>query len=185
MSDANIRLNKVPELIANFLSWAALAGRVLNDSPLVPHICYRGHDRDDWKLLPKLCRDRTELPVDVIKQDEADIIAEFRSSFDFRDWTDTEVMAYAQHHGAPTRLLDWSRNPFVGLWLAVSNARYDGYAGAVYQLGHHFFSPNTTRELPIPRTDPFPRGAAACYFEKINNKLIFLCGCAPMDSKND
>jgi hypothetical protein len=48
-------------------------------------------------------------------------------------WTNG-AMAYAQHHGAPTRLLDWSRNPFVGLWFAVNDKNYDKYDGLVYQL---------------------------------------------------
>ena len=74
------------------------------------------------------------LPVQLLKQDEIDVIAEYKSRFRFHDWTVVEIMAYAQHHGAPTRLLDWSRNPFVGLWFAVSNSDQDGSVGVVYQL---------------------------------------------------
>ncbi|MEO5804235.1 MAG: FRG domain-containing protein, partial [Verrucomicrobiota bacterium] len=125
---------RVPEFIAKFLGWALDVPRVLNSTPLIPHLSYRGHDRDDWKLLPKLCRDRKNLSVQVLKQDESDVIREYRSRFRLHDWTVTEIMAYAQHHGAPTRLLDWSRNPFIGLWFAVSNSDCDKSAGTVYQL---------------------------------------------------
>jgi hypothetical protein len=125
---------KIPNLIAEFLGWSRSVGRVANSTPLIPVLCYRGHDCSNWKLLPKLCRDRTSLPVELLKQDECDVVAEYKSRFQLHDWTVAEIMAFAQHHGAPTRLLDWSRNPFVGLWFAVSDSRYDDSEGAVYQL---------------------------------------------------
>jgi FRG domain len=138
MSAPFVRLRQVPEFIARFFGWAALAGRVVNNTPRIPFVSYRGHAREDWKLLPNLCRERvsppTEFLIDLLKQDESDVVGEFRSRFGLSGWTDMEVLVYAQHHGAPTRLLDWSRNPLVGLWFTVSDARYDGHAGVVYQL---------------------------------------------------
>lgn len=32
------------------------------------------------------------------------------------------ILAMAQHHGIPTRLLDWSKNPIVGMYFAASQA---------------------------------------------------------------
>jgi hypothetical protein len=59
---------------------------------------------------------------------EKNILSEFRKSAylynnrinDFNDW---EILSVAQHFGLPTRLIDWTSNPLVGLWFAFEKEK--------------------------------------------------------------
>ena len=91
---------------------------------------FRGQ-QDDHLLLPKLGRNKYALDNALsrkkIDNKEQIIVNEFRKkSISYLDKpanTDWELLAIAQHHGLPTRLLDWSTNPLVALWFVVKDGK--------------------------------------------------------------
>ena len=43
-----------------------------------------------------------------------------------------EILAIAQHHGLPTRLLDWSQNPLIAAWFAVHEPALPRRSGVLW-----------------------------------------------------
>lgn len=128
-NDTFSKLSDECEFIGRFLTWARKYQVFLAPGP---HISYRGIANSNWPLLPSLCRHNFPLPF--LRQLEPSTIQQFREKFALADWNDIDVLAYARHHGAPTRLLDWSQNPLVGLWFSVDDKLCDHLDGVIYQL---------------------------------------------------
>jgi FRG domain len=91
------------------------------------HAIYRGIIEEEFELIPNIGRVKkgnTETEnIDVFLEDR--IFKQFKkSSRAYINYycSDIELLAIGQHHGLPTRLLDWSFNPLVAIYFAVEKS---------------------------------------------------------------
>ncbi len=93
---------------------------------------FRGQSNFSWNLLPSIARLNPELSP--IKHNngwqgiEDYLLGEFKryASMHLKQEPKNKLewMIQAQHHGLPTRLLDWSTNPLKALYFAVENSKH-------------------------------------------------------------
>ena len=88
---------------------------------------FRGVVDATYELVPSL--GRWKGPAEFRKQYEQDLFDEFkRKSYGYLDRipsNDWDWLFVAQHHGLPTRFMDWTTNPLVALYFAVRETKTD------------------------------------------------------------
>lgn len=103
---------------------------------------FRGVKRSlTHKLIPSAGRGPTRDTRKVLRA-EKHILEDFKRKalqfLPFRPKDDWEWLALAQHHGLPTRLLDWTTNPLVAAYFACSGSS-EGEDSVVYAFSEGKF----------------------------------------------
>src|SRR5689334_16250381 len=123
-----------------FNSWADYKSFV---SSLSENWAYRGQFDSGWDLNNAI--ERTDF-IHLYKGVEADFLAEFQRgdpNYLHKDETPEHIiewLALMQHHGAPTRLLDFSKSPFIAAYFAYEECSgRDGHFIGIWAINLHYF----------------------------------------------
>ncbi|MBL0559469.1 FRG domain-containing protein [Aeromonas hydrophila] len=113
-------------------------------------LLFRGQ-RQDHTLLPKLARLNLNGDIENV---EKLMLDEFRRAclplVEYHPENNWDLLALAQHHGLPTRLLDWTYSALVALWFAVQKEPNNEEHGVVWVLNADHSDFRDTEEFDDP-----------------------------------
>lgn len=113
-----------PKTFAEFLN-LVLDAQSKSKNPL----WFRGCGNSNYELIPSLYRHRKIRSIDKLIELEYRLLTRFNQrSIPFHNRNLDDVwfsLFFMQHYGIPTRLLDWTENPFIAFYFATAFAKYE------------------------------------------------------------
>ena len=98
---------------------------------------------------------------------------------------DLRCLSLMQHHGAPTRLLDFTKSPFVAAFFALERATEEAaiFALNTPTLWRNSARPKTAPALTRDEIDPRVKGNLDKYFLSSDNEVIWFGEPSEMDDR--
>ncbi|MCX7378701.1 MAG: FRG domain-containing protein [Alphaproteobacteria bacterium] len=128
-ADANLPPEPKAPIVATVETVQDFASLVIQETRGQSRRWFRGTRNCIYRLVPSLYRHPSIKGTDRLIELEWELLSEFRHEappFSNRlPPENLELLFLMQHYGIPTRLLDWTENPFIALFFALENARQE------------------------------------------------------------